>query len=973
MKCSRCLAENGPEMRFCGQCGNPLERACPRCGKPWPGSLKFCGECGASLEISAVEPERTATPAPEAELRQVTAVAGELLFDAPEALDVEARYRQIQHFAALAREEMERFGGSLEQASGPSFVALFGAPIAQEDHARRALLAAQSLRNRLLEPPSVQASPPGSTLRLALASGLLVLGEPGSVAVGEPLERAQSLRQATAPGALWLTAATAGQVVGELRPVPGSPAPEAGEIFELPAEVRLPSVSQRSGRPESPFVGRRRELAVLEELLAEAEHGRGQVVGIAGDAGAGKSRLLAELRRRYHARGLTHLAGQCLSYGSGVPYLPLVDLVRRASHLSSHDSPAQMRAKLLTRVEAVGAAPEDLLPALLHLLGVREGAGALDRLEPHALQARLFQALRALILAASRRTPVVMEVEDLHWADETTLAFLAGLVEALGAAPVLLLLTYRAGYQPRFLDRSYATQITLRRLSLEESQTLVSGLLPTANGGGELGREILAKAEGNPLFLEELAFALSQGAGAGAVPDTLQGLLAARIDRLPAEEKRLLQISSVFGREVSVELLQRIYPEPDALAARLEELQRRELLLVSPEAGPGMLRFHHALVKEVTYQSLLPSRRRALHGALAEALESLYAGRLEEVYDRLIYHFPRAGEPARTVHYLRLFAERAAAQYAHQEAAAALEQALREAAALPRQPGARLRTELRLELAESLFPLTRFRDTLEVLEAGRADLEACAEPRLHAQHHFWLAHTYTYLGDSGATREHAQIAVTAAEEAHDEVTAGKAHYVLGRDAFWTGQYAQGLKHSLEAAVLLERGGEAWWQGQAHWVAGFNHFGLGELGQAREAFLRTQRIGEALDDYRLDPSWSLGFLLTSQGDVAAGLAQCRRAVARAQDSLNRAVALGFLGHSQLAAGEPAQAVVSLSEATATLRQAGMQQLLAWLGAYLAQAHRALGQAEEAEEIAEEALEAARGAGFPFGEELLRGGR
>ena len=718
----------------------------------------------------------------------------------------------------------------------------------------------------------------------------------------------------------------------------------------------------------SPFVGRERELSVLRELLEQAEAGRGQVVGITGDAGAGKSRLLYELRRSFEGRRVVRLVGECLSWGSGIPYLPLSSMIRRTSGIGESDPPTVVGEKMRAGLEQVGLPAEPHLPYLLRLLGVDAGTKALHGLGAQAIQQRTYEAMRRMILAASGSSLVVLELEDLHWVDETSEEFLTSLVEAIGAARVLILLTYRSGYRPAFLDKSYATQIPMRPLSAEDSQRIVASRLTRAGRPLERVEQIIGKGEGNPFYLEELARAAERQEDEDtAVPDTVQGLLMARIDRLPEEHKRLLRTASVLGREFASRLVEALWEGP-ASAPLLSDLERWEFLYAAPTTDePGYV-FKHALTQEVAYGSLLTERRRALHRAAAHALESLYADRLEEAYDRLIYHYPRAQETEKTVRYLTLFAEKAARSYAHAEAARALYEAISHAERLPEGERDRVVLELVVRLADSLLPLARLPETLELLAQHRERVERLAEAELTGRYHFWLAHTHSYLGDQGLAEEHAQRAIEAAKEAGDEATQGKAWYVRGRDGFWAGKFRAGLEASLEAVVLLERSGEAWWQGQAYWVAGFHHFVLGETDEAFASMERARTISQALDDYRLDPSWSVGYFHASLGDWEKGIEQCRAGLEIARDPLNTAAAMGFLGYAYLQKGDTEQAAATLEEAVERIEGTGMRQLLGWFSTYLGEAYLAAGRPEEARAAVERGLDVCREAAFRFGEGL-----
>jgi len=366
----------------------------------------------------------------------------------------------------------------------------------------------------------------------------------------------------------------------------------------------------------SPFVGRRREIEVLDELRERAAGGEGQVVGIAAEAGTGKSRLLYEFRRRPWEQPAVCLTGRCLSYGSGVPYLPIFYMLRSHWGIGETDEPAVVADKVLAGVEKAGMKAEESLPYLLKLLGGKDGAESLANLSPQALQTRTFTVLRQWMLNVGRGRLVVLEIEDLHWIDETSEDFLSFLVEALPAARILLLVTYRAGYRPRWIEKSYATQIALRRLTEPESHVVVEAILRDAKLPEDLVGTILSKAEGNPLFLEELTQTLLERPDV-SVPDTLQGVLMARVDRLPEDHKRLLQTASVLGREFPLALLTAVWDQPGTLASLLADLRRWELLHEEPTAEDSLYFFRHVLTQEAVYQTLLTNPCRSLRARLS--------------------------------------------------------------------------------------------------------------------------------------------------------------------------------------------------------------------------------------------------------------------------------------------------------------------------------------------------------------------
>jgi tetratricopeptide (TPR) repeat protein len=321
--------------------------------------------------------------------------------------------------------------------------------------------------------------------------------------------------------------------------------------------------------------------------------------------------------------------------------------------------------------------------------------------------------------------------------------------------------------------------------------------------------------------------------------------------------------------------------------------------------------------------------------------------------------------PDKTVHYLQLFARKAAGDYSHAEAATALEEALVHAENLPAAERDRRVAELTLALAESQLPLARFPDTLEVLSGSAERIESLDDQALHARYHFWLAHTYSYMGRQDEASAHGSRSAELARACGDEAIEGKACYVLGRDAFWSGRFKEGLEHSLRAIVLLERSGEPWWQGQAHWVAGFHHHALGQLDQGLTAMANARTIGEALDDPRLDTSWSIGYFLASAGSWEQGIEECRGGVERARDPLNTAAATGFLGYAYLEMRDRDRAIATLEDAVGRLEGTGMQQLHGWFLAHLAEAFLLAGRHYDAVEAARRAIEITTQARFWFG--------
>ena len=671
--------------------------------------------------LPAQVPAASSHPVPEAsdgEYKQVTMLCCALAVPRHHVAhaDPESLYRRMQACFAQAQQVMQRFEGTIIHYDSQSFLALFGAPVAQEDHARRAVLAAWELRQGLQAQPLLREAlhSQALSLRMGLHTGLVIVGQSAAnpqwlyAAAADSITVVRRLQQAAAPDTILMSAATwqlvQEEVDGEAR--------GTIEVEELPGAIpvytvrsiarRRAGVAGRSIRSWRCFVGRERELAMLHARLERVLGGAGQVIGISGEPGLGKSRLLAEFRRSVSGKPLRYCEGHCLSYGRLTPYLPVLDLLRQLCGILDTDGPQAMTAKIAQHLQEASIDPDAEAPALLHLLDVPVPPAQLSTRSPEERKGRIFAILRQLMLHSSQQQPLLLAVENLHWIDATSEAWLASLVECLAAASILLVVTYRPGYRPPWLVQSVATQMALSRLLPEDSRTVVQAVLQTTPLPEALLQTIITRAAGNPFFLEELTWAVKEQSphpGALGLPDTIQSVLAARIDHLPPVEKRLLQTAAVIGTEVPVPLLQAIAELPaEAVSQGLAHLQAAEFVYEAHRFPEHVYTFKHALTHEVAYGSLLQERRRALHVRIVEALErrSRAPGRAGRT--------PGPSRPARGVWdkaltYCRQAGARAGDRAASRQAATNFEQALAALGHLPDTPDTReLAIDLRLDL-----------------------------------------------------------------------------------------------------------------------------------------------------------------------------------------------------------------------------------------------------------------------------------
>ena len=633
---------------------------CDDCGATMPQYSKFCSECGHAVEATPSPAAYTPRHLSEQILAIRSAIEGErkqvsvLFCDIVRSPELAAQagpeeyHRVVDRFFALALAEVHRYEGMVNQFLGDGFMALFGAPIAHEDHARRAALAALAVKERS-----------EIDVRIGINSGSVIVGAIGDdlrmdyTASGDTTVLAARLHGAARPGDVLVSTATAAYLRGyfdlqETEPV----TVDERTVHTLRVVGRGPRTSpiDEAHQQLTPFSGRDEELESLREALRSAGGAR------TGHRRFRRSRprqVAADLRAALAAEvGTVALQGRCLPFGTAVPYLPILDLVRQACGIGPDDDRESVAAKIGTTLEELRLDP-DFGPYLHHALDVTSGDAQLLALETATIKGRTFEALRKLLLAKASRS-LLLVIEDAHWIDPTSEEFLTELVDELPSVPVLLLATYRPGYNPPWLGKSFVTQIALRPLAREAGERLVAAILGETN---DATARIVGRGEGNPFFLEELARAARQHADSrsdGAVPTTVQDVLAARIDQLDAGDKSVVQVASVLGREFSLDLIESVWDGDGALLPALDELKRREFLHEQHGGTERTFVFKHALTRDVAYDGLLEERRRSLHARAGAAVERSYADRLPEQYELLAFHYSRSSERARAADYLEL-------------------------------------------------------------------------------------------------------------------------------------------------------------------------------------------------------------------------------------------------------------------------------------------------------------------------------
>ncbi len=692
MYCARCRHDNPAGQKFCGECGAPLAAQCAACGASSAPGQKFCGECGAPLGAAAPYTPRhladgilASRSAHEGERKQVTVLFADCAgFTAlASRLDPEELHGLMDGCFAHLAAAVHRYEGTVNQYTGDGIMALFGAPIAHEDHAVRAVAAALAIQKASREYSAQLERERGFALRLRVGvnTGPVVVGRIGDdlrmdyTAQGQTVNLAARLQAAAPAGGILIGESTA-------RPARDYFVLEdrgALELKGIDGPTRAFAVAEQRHRRArfevalerglTPLVGRAAERQFLRECLARAQAGRAQVVSLVGEAGAGKSRLVYELQRELRGKAHAYLEAHCAPHGAALPFRSVVQLVAAILRVEEGETEAARGEKLVAGVRGLDPGLEWTVPYIRHLLALPAPELDAEGLDQTQRKWRLIEAVKALVLRSAQHRPLLLVIEDLQWIDRQSEEAMAALVDAFAGHRVLLVCTHRAGYAPPWRDRSFHQRLTLDPLSAGETVQMVAALLDDGAVPEALRRLVAQRAEGNPFFVEELArYVREHDSETRTLPATVQDLLTARLDRLPEVLKRTLQTAAVLGRQFPLPLLEAVAPAGTDLRADLRELVRHELLQETELYPELKYRFTHLLIQEAAYQELLLRARAELHARAGEALERLCAARLDDVLTELAEHFGRSENRAKALHYLVRAGDRAQSLFAYEEA-----------------------------------------------------------------------------------------------------------------------------------------------------------------------------------------------------------------------------------------------------------------------------------------------------------------
>ena len=954
MQCPNCQFENPVDAKFCNECGRKLELVCTQCNKTNPPGSKFCNECGHNLNglihppaLDYAEPQ-SYTPKYLAEkiLKTRSSIEGErkivTVFFADvanftslaEKLDPEDAHSIMDGAFQILMENIHRFEGTINQFTGDGVMALFGAPVAHEDHAQRACHAALAIQSAVTAYGDKIKADHGHDfkMRIGLNSGPVIVGAIGDdlrmdyTAVGDTTNLAARMESMAQPGTILGTGYTHKlardffqfeslgkvEVKGKEEPVDAYELKKATEV-----ETRIEAAAAKG---LTKFAGRKNAMAALMRAYDKAKSGSGQVVGVVGEAGVGKSRLLIELKNKLAKEEYIYLEGRCLHYGGSMAYLPIHDILKSYFDIKEEDQEDLINKKLAEKLFNFDERLKSTLAPFQEILSVKVDDDTYLQLEPAVKKIRTFEAIRDLLVCESENKPLVFVVEDLHWIDSISEEFLNYLIDWLAGTHILLILLYRPEYTHQWGSKSFYSKIGVDQLTTKNSAQLVQNILEGGQVVPELRELILNRAGGNPLFVEELTHSLMENgsiqrkdhqyvlttkASEIKVPDTIQGIIAARMDRIEENLKRIMQVASVIGREFAYRILQTIMGMREELKSSLINLQGLELIYEKSLFPELEYIFKHALTQEVAYNSLLQKRRKEIHEKIGGAIEELYPERIEEYYELLAHHYTQSDNTEKALEYLCLANQKAAKVTAMEEALTYFDEAMK---LLDTLPETKENQERRISLLVNqwlvFFLLLKSPEYLELLTRYEPIAVGLSNPELLGLFYFGMVPSEYWLGNFDTAIQKATKAVELCQAAGNFEGAGFAYMVMQWSYLYKGDYDKAISLKEDTLLMTEK------QFNLRvymWAIAAVSYAYTWLGRWDEAVREGQEAMRIAEEYSVNSAISfaalgLSFAYTAKGDLARGKEYAELSVNKGPTPTDKQWSLGGLAESLIRAGE-----------------------------------------------------------------------
>ncbi len=970
MECPKCQFENLEGAKFCNRCGNKLEIPCPQCRKANPPGSSFCNECGHHLsDLSEPVPreptldEKFASMQKylptglaekilsqrdkiEGERKQVTVMFCDMADFTPlvEKLGPEEAYAMMDRVYEILIHKVHDYEGTVNELTGDGIMALFGAPIAVEDAPQRAIRSSLAIHReitRFTDTITHESGTPRIKMRIGVNTGPVVVGTLGNdlrvdfKAVGDTVNLASRMEALAEPGSTYVTEDTFKLAEGFFRFEALGEKEVKGKEKPLKA-YRVIAPSSRRTRFEvtaerglTPLVARGRELEVMLEDFEQSKGGNGKALSIAAEAGVGKSRLLYEFRKAVANENITFLEGKCLSYGRGMAYHPIIDILKGNFLVLDGDTDREIREKVRKGLEVLGMDEASSLPYFLELLSVRDSGIEKLPISPEARKERIIEALKTIVLKGAEKRHLVIAIEDLHWIDESSEEVLKHLLASVPGARVLLIFTYRLEFMPKWGVKSYHTQLNLNRFSERDSHVMVTHILHTRQFEKDLEQLILDQTEGIPLFIEEFVKALvelkiidksngtyhlAKNVDTMIIPSTIQDIIMARVDALPEGARKVLQTGAVIEREFSYELIRRVTGLLEReLLSHMSVVKDSELIYERGIFPQSSYIFKHALTRDAVYDSILTNRKKRLHEQIAFAMEELYEGSLEEHYGTLAEHYAAAENYENAAEYYRLAAQKAEKTASMNDA---ITHAKNRVAYLEKLP---LTDELQQEIIDARTGLGLFMTQIFHYEEAKQavdpifDLAVQRGPKERLPRLLSIVGTYEFAFEENVERafEPLNEAVRISEELGDMDSLAFASWRLGMASSFNGEFQRAAncferalsiceaannlwaisrlksylafcsyflsgrvdtayKSSMEAVQMADESGDMYSKAMAHVAHGISFFGKALFPEATQQLLKGAESCEATDLGQWDGLAELywGELLAEAGEYAS---------------------------------------------------------------------------------------------------------
>lgn len=954
MRCQQCRAYLPSGAKFCNQCGLRAEVACPDCEIVLPPVSRFCLHCGKALGKSTLSdsidlpPPPKYTPkhlseeiltnrsTPEGEHKTVTVLFADVARSTAlfENLDPETVHAIMDGCFRILMNQIHRFEGTINQFRGDCVMALFGAPIAHENHAQRACQAALAIQKTL--PPYREALKERHGIdfymRIGLNSGPVVVGVIGNgsrmdyTAQGDTANLAARMEALAEPGTIYATENTFRLAEGLLRFEYLGMHTVKGKVMPVGVYRPISSSSNRTRfdvnaeRGLTPFVGRQGDLEVIYEAFQLSRGGSGQAVSVASDPGMGKSRLLYEFRKYITNEDVSFLEGQCLSFSRTVAYHPVIDILKSLFHIDARQTDAQIREKLKAGLNALKIDSRHSLPYLLELLAVKDSGIDMVKTSPEARREWINTALISMVIAQAQRKPLILVIEDLHWVDSASREAIGELLGSIHAERILLLLTYRPEFVPEWITKSNFHQIVLGRLSKDNSLSMACHLLETQAVGSDIARQVLEKTEGVPFFIEEfvrslkdfnIAWEHEEGTGRTGqnslhIPSTIHDIIMARVDILPETVRQIIKTGSVIEREFSRSLISRATGlEPENLTAGLTALKKAELIFQRGAGSDAAYCFNHALTMEVVYASLLSSQKQRIHRRVGRAIEALHPEGLDEYSATLARHFSEAGLFQEAAAYAKAAAKRAMRSGAYRDAIVHSQSQVHALEQLP------LSAVNQQRIIDARTVLANYYLSLDLYSEAKDAVAPVVDAAIDLDYQKRLPGIYVALGsyyywvdqNSALALEYLRKAVAVAEETGDFIYLWFSNFFLGT-ALSTECRFKEASHCYNAAMTLSEMG--------------NHLrGLSAAKAAMTAYA-------CLFSGRVDDACSMS-------------KEALHAAEECADAHTKGIAYGAYGAASFFKGDFAEAQRFLSDAIDFSLKANHLALMGWVELWLANIH------------------------------------